>query len=542
MDRRAMIGGALSVAAGMSVPAVFPAVARGAGRTDEAATRYGRVRGRREDGIVKFLGVPYATPPLGELRFKAPKPLRPWSGVREAVSFPNPAFQVAGNEMGPNGNGRMPAPSEDCLYLNIWTPAADCERRPVMFYNHGGGYMIGSGSATGQDGTHLAQLYDVVVVESNHRLGMLGYLFLGDLAGGDYAANQGMLDILAALRWTRENIEHFGGDPKNIMVWGESGGGAKTAAIYTMPAAAPLFHRASIESAAPLRFPTRQGATARAKRTLELLGLSIGDIPRLREIPAERLLEIQQSEAANGVAPWGDPDPLPGFGAFVDGGVIPRHPFADGVAPFSAGKPLMCGTCRDETVFFSLFGPRDIFSIDEAGLRTRLSTTYQGAELDRVIRTFQASRPGATPAQLYFAITTSPIWRDAIRIAEAKVAQRAAPVYMYQLAYQNPTLVPGTNFPLGSPHASDINLKFANTDKNLDFFLYADQSPGRLATARHMSGLWAGFARTGRPHARGVPTWPAYTTRSRATMWLDAECRIVDDPDRAERLFWENRA
>jgi para-nitrobenzyl esterase len=542
MDRRAMIGGALSVAAGMSVPAVFPAVARGAGRTDEAATRYGRVRGRREDGIVKFLGVPYATPPLGELRFKAPRPLRPWSGVREAVSFPNPAFQVAGNEMGPNGNGRMPAPSEDCLYLNIWTPAADCERRPVMFYNHGGGYMIGSGSATGQDGTHLAQLYDVVVVESNHRLGMLGYLFLGDLAGGDYAANQGMLDILAALRWTRENIEHFGGDPKNIMVWGESGGGAKTAAIYTMPAAAPLFHKASIESAAPLRFPTRQGATARARRTLELLGLSIGDIPRLREIPAERLLEIQQSEAANGVAPWGDPDPLPGFGAFVDGSVIPRHPFADGVAPFSAGKPLMCGTCRDETVFFSLFGPRDIFSIDEAGLRTRLSTTYQGAELDRVIRTFQASRPGATPAQLYFAITTSPIWRDAIRIAEAKVAQRAAPVYMYQLAYQNPTLVPGTNFPLGSPHASDINLKFANTDKNLDFFLYADQSPGRLATARHMSGLWAGFARTGRPHARGVPTWPAYTTRSRATMWLDAECRIVDDPDRAERLFWENRA
>ncbi|GLI01019.1 carboxylesterase/lipase family protein [Phytohabitans aurantiacus] len=542
MDRRAMICGALSVAAGMSVPAVFPAVARGAGRTDEAATRYGRVRGRREDGIVKFLGVPYATPPLGELRFKAPRPLRPWSGVREAVSFPNPAFQVAGNEMGPNGNGRMPAPSEDCLYLNIWTPAADCERRPVMFYNHGGGYMIGSGSATGQDGTHLAQLYDVVVVESNHRLGMLGYLFLGDLAGGDYAANQGMLDILAALRWTRENIEHFGGDPKNIMVWGESGGGAKTAAIYTMPAAAPLFHKASIESAAPLRFPTRQGATARARRTLELLGLSIGDIPRLREIPAERLLEIQQSEAANGVAPWGDPDPLPGFGAFVDGSVIPRHPFADGVAPFSAGKPLMCGTCRDETVFFSLFGPRDIFSIDEAGLRTRLSTTYQGAELDRVIRTFQASRPGATPAQLYFAITTSPIWRDAIRIAEAKVAQRAAPVYMYQLAYQNPTLVPGTNFPLGSPHASDINLKFANTDKNLDFFLYADQSPGRLATARHMSGLWAGFARTGRPHARGVPTWPAYTTRSRATMWLDAECRIVDDPDRAERLFWENRA
>src|SRR3954453_22388461 len=468
----------------MSLPS--PALALGTGRADVADTRYGRGRGRREDGIVKFLGVPYATPPLGELRFKAPQPPRSWSGLRDAVDFPNPAFQVAGNEMGPNGNGRMPAPSEDCLYLNVWTPAADCGQRPVMFYNHGGGYMIGSGSATGQDGTHLAQLYDVVVVESNHRLGMLGYLFLDDLAHGDYAANQGMLDIQAALHWTSENIENFGGDPDNIMVWGESGGGAKTAAVHTMPAAAPLFHKASIESAAPLRFPTRDGATARARRTLELLGLSTADIPKLHEIPAGRLLEIQQSEAANGVAPWGDPDPLPGFGAFVDGTVIPQHPFADGVAPFSARKPLMCGTCRDEMVFFSLFGPPDIFRIDEAGLRRELSSTYQGAELDQIIATFRRSRPTATPAQLYFAITTSPIWRDAIKIAEAKGAQHPAPVFMYQLAYPNPTLVPGPNFPLGSPHASDINLKFANTD--------GSQLPGQVATGRHMSELWAGFA------------------------------------------------
>ena len=531
MTRRAMLGSSLVVAAGMSTP--LPAHAHRGRRTDEAATRYGKVRGRREGGIVKFLGVPYGTPPLGELRFKAPQPPRGWSGVRDAVSFPNPAFQVAGGEMGPTGNGRMPAPSEDCLYLNVWTPAADRGRRPVMFYNHGGGYMIGSGSATGQDGTHLAQLYDVVVVESNHRLGMLGYLFLGDLAGGDYTANQGMLDILAALRWTRENIDNFGGDPDNIMVWGESGGGAKTAAVYTMPGATRLFHKASIESAAPLRFPTRDGATARAERTLELLGLTTADIPRLHDIPAARLLEIQQSEAANGVAPWGDPPPLPGFGAFVDGTVIPQHPFADGVASFSARKPLMVGTCRDETVFFSLFGPPDIFTIDEAGLRSQLSRTYQGAELDRIIATFRRSRPAATPAQLYFAITTSPIWRDAIKIAEAKIAQRAAPVFMYQLAYPDPTLVPGTDFPLGSPHASDINLKFANTA--------AGRPPGQLATARHMSGLWAGFAHHGRPTATDVPRWPAYTLKDRATMWLDAECRIVNDPDRTERLYWENR-
>ena len=531
--RRTLIGGSLAVAVGMSTP--LPAQAHGGRIRDEAATRYGKVRGRREDGIVKFLGVPYATPPLGRLRFKAPRPPQRWSGVRDAVDFPNPAFQAVGGEMGPTGNGRMPAPSEDCLYLNIWTPAADRKRRPVMFYNHGGGYMIGSGSATGQDGTRLAQLYDVVVVESNHRLGLLGYLFLGDLADGHYAANQGMLDILAALRWTSDNIDNFGGDPDNIMVWGESGGGAKTAAVYTMPSASGLFHKASIESAAPLRFPTRDGATARASRTLQLLGLTTKDIPKLYDIPAARLLEVQQSEAANGVAPWGDPDPvLPGFGAFVDGRVIPRHPFADGAPPWSAGKPLMVGTCRDETVFFSLFGPPDVFRIDEAGLRSRLSGTYQGPELDRIINTFRRSRPGATPAQLYFAITTSPIWRDAIKIAEAKAAQHAAPVFMYQLAYPDPTVVPGTDFPLGSPHASDIPLKFANTGN--------DALPGQRATARHMSALWAGFARTGRPTATHVPKWPAYTPRNRATMWIDAQCRIVSDPDKSERLFWENRA
>ncbi|MEU8238256.1 carboxylesterase family protein [Actinoplanes missouriensis] len=534
MTRRALLGGTLSAAAAISLPVPAAAHGHGHGRTTEAATRYGRVRGRRQDGIVKFLGVPYATPPLGALRFRAPKPPRPWSGVRDAVDFPNPAFQVTGGEMGPTGNGRMPAPSEDCLYLNIWTPAADGRRRPVMFYNHGGGYMIGSGSATGQDGTRLAKLYDVVVVESNHRLGLLGYLYLG-FARDDYAANQGMLDILAALRWTAENIENFGGDPDNMMVWGESGGGAKTAAVATMPSAAKLFHKASIESAAPLRFPTRDGAVNRADRTLHLLGLTRRDVRRLHDIPAARLLEIQVSEAAGGVAPWGDPDPvLPGFGAFVDGRVIPRHPFADGAAPFSAGKPLMVGTTRDETVFFSLFGPPDIFRIDDAGLRRELSRTYQGAELDRIIETFRRSRPDATPAQLYFAITTSPIWRDAIRIAEAKMAQRRAPVYMYQLAYPNPEVVPGTDFPLGSPHASDIPLKFANTG--------GDRPAGERATARHMSALWAGFARDGRPHAPGVPRWPAYTRRDRATMWIDARCRIVNDPDQRERLFWENRS
>lgn len=511
-------------------------------KTIEAKTVYGRVAGRSEDGIAKFLGIPYGAPPTGALRFRAPTAPAAWSGVLDAFEFGNPSFQVAGGEMGPNGNGRMPAPSEDCLYLNVWTPAADGKRRPVMFYNHGGGYMIGSGGATGQDGTNLARLYDVVVVESNHRLGLLGYLFLGDLADGDYAANAGMLDIQAALQWTRDNIENFGGDPDNIMVWGESGGGSKTAAIYTMPSAASLFHKASTESAAPLRFPTREQATERARETLKWLGLSEADIGQLQDIPGARVLEAQEAGNARGLAPWGDPDPVPGFGSFVDGDVITQNPFADGVAEFSKTKPLICGTTRDETVFFASFGPKDVFAMDDAGLRERLSSTYQGDKLDGIIAAFRTSRPDASPSQLYFAITTSAIWKDAVKIAEAKVEQVGAPVFMYHLAYQSPVTIPETDYPIGSPHAADINIKFANTDKNLDFYMYSDQSEERLATSAQMSALWAGFARTGVPHAEGVVDWPAYDLEKRPTMWLDAECRIVEDLDKAERLYWESTA
>jgi para-nitrobenzyl esterase len=537
MTRRNVLYGGSALVGALALPGVT--LGQAGAETTETNTTYGPIRGRLEDGIAKFLGVPYGAPPVGPLRFRAPQPPVAWTDVRDALEFGNPAFQAPQPEMGPSGNGRMPAPSEDCLYLNVWTPAADGKKRPVMFYNHGGGYMIGSGSATGQDGTNLAKLYDVVVVQSNHRLGLLGYLFLGDIGGDDYTANAGMLDIQAALQWTRDNIANFGGDPDNVMVWGESGGGSKTACIYTMPGAADLFNKASIESAAPLRLPTRDQANARTRKTLELLGIAEADIAQLHDIPAEKLLEIQAADVPRGLAPWGDPDPVPGFGSFVDGTIISQNPFADGVASFSASKPLMCGTARDETVFFSLFGPPDIFSIDEAGLRAQLAADYKGDELDKIIDTFKQSRPDASPAQLYFAITTSVIWRDAVKIAEAKVAQGAAPVYMYQLAYQSPTKVPGTDFALGSPHAADINIKFANTDKNRDFFLYDDATPERLATSLHMSALWAGFARTGVPHAEGVPEWPAYDLTRRPTMWIDAECRVVDDLDAAERKYWE---
>jgi para-nitrobenzyl esterase len=201
--------------------------------TVEVEISHGKIRGVREEGVNIFKGIPYAGSVSGDRRFRRPAELQPWAGVRDATHFGAPSIQP------PRPN--EPEPAEDCLFLNIWTPANDGGKRPVMFYNHGGGFVIGSGGKWSQDGANLARSFDVVVVQTNHRLGLLGYLYLDDLAGADYAGsgNQGLLDIVAGLKWVHANIAVFGGDPDNVMIFGESGGGAKTSCLYAMPEAAP---------------------------------------------------------------------------------------------------------------------------------------------------------------------------------------------------------------------------------------------------------------------------------------------------------------
>ena len=251
--------------------------------TVEVKTAYGRLRGKRTGDLVTFKGIPYAGPVSGENRFKAPPPLEPWTGVRDAFTPGPPSFQ-------PSPRVDEPPFSENCLVLNIWTPAVDQRRRPVMFYNHGGGFVVGSGSTWYQDGSNLAREYDVVVVANNHRLGLLGYLFLADLAGEEYATsgNQGILDIAAALKWTHENIEAFGGDPHNVMVFGESGGGAKTSCIYALPLAKDYFNKASIESGPGVHMTPRDMATETARMVLTELGLSDKEVSKLKDVPAEK--------------------------------------------------------------------------------------------------------------------------------------------------------------------------------------------------------------------------------------------------------------
>ena len=519
--------------------------------TVEVKTAYGGLRGKRHGDLITFKGIPYAGAVSGRNRFKAAPPLQPWTGVRDAFTPGPPAFQPNKPSFGHD----EPFPSEDCLVLNIWTPAADRRRRPVMFYNHGGGFVIGSGSTWYQDGSNLAREYDVVVVANNHRLGLLGYLFLADLAGEEYATsgNQGILDIAAALKWVHENIEAFGGDPQNVMVFGESGGGAKTSCIYALPTAKDHFNKASIESGPGVHMALRDIATETARMALAELGLSEKDVPKLKEVPAQKLLEVQESlakKSAMGLSLSAGRKGMVvsrpgGFTPVVDGTYLPHHPFDPTAPEFSRDKPLMVGSNKDEMAFFLLERKdNEAFTLTEDGVKSRLSKEL-GENAERILATYRNNRPSASPAQLYVAITTArAFWLGSIEIAEKKSGQKAAPVYMYTFTHGSNMIVPGTNHRLGAAHATEIWYKFDNVDLETPKdaagpTLIGDDSDRKKA-ALNMSQMWATFARTGHPEAKGQPSWPAYDRQTRATMMIDAECKVENDPFGLERAMWDS--
>jgi para-nitrobenzyl esterase len=504
------------------------------GQSVVVKTTHGPLRGVRNGGLTIFKGVPYAGSPAGAGRFKAPPRLEPWTGVRDALVYGPQAIQPPD----PGWPKWWPPArsSEDCLVLNVWTPATgDGKRRPIMFYSHGGGFATGNGGAEvwpqnlHHDGAALARSYDVVVVTHNHRLGLLGYLYLGDLLGEEYAASgaAGMLDIAAALRWVVDNAEVFGGDPGTVMIWGESGGGAKTATLTAMPRAKGLSQRASIESGATLRLTPKDAATETTRRVLAALGLGEKQTRELVKLPAERLRDVQQRLSGT--------NPMM-VGPVVDGVEIPTHPY-DPVAPaISADVPLIVGTNKDESIMFLQRGDLAAFSLDETSLRGRLKARF-GDKADHVLEVHRRERPAASPTDLFVAITTGQwMWHNAIVLAERKAALHAGPVFMYQFAYESEVPVaPGVPYPTKAAHAMEIAFKFDHPETSPE----AGRRPERFQAARNMSAAWAAFARTGDPSHAGIPTWPPYDTRRRATMILDAECRVVDDPHREERLLWD---
>lgn len=485
-------------------------------------TAHGKLRGGHSRGALAFKGIPYGGSVSGKNRFKPAPPVEPWTGVRDALALGTPAPQSAKTVYGE----KEPQPGEECLVLNVWTPAIDGKKRPVLFYNHGGGFSTGSAGSVAQDGGQLAANHDVVVVASNHRLGIMGYLCLDELGGDAYAGsgNAGMTDIVAALKWVHENIAAFGGDPRNVTVFGESGGGAKTSALMAMPSASGLFHKAGVMSGPMLRVTEKEHATATAKAVLDLLEIKPDQLDRLADLPLDQLLAVQGKRLPGG------------FGPMLDGTFISQHPFEPGPAPYVAHVPLLIGQNRDEATFFYWEDP-DVFKMDDAAMVARLRSQIGAENADAILPVFRRARPNATPVELFIAISTCGMWGGTLAEAESKVRQHGAPVYMYRFDYESNYPIKNTDWTLRAGHATEISAKFENPD--IGGLL--GTKPDRFEASRNFGEVWTSFARTGHPHAPGTSHWPVYDLNTRATMLVDVHCTLVNDPNKEEREIWQAR-
>ncbi len=509
--------------------------------TIEVEISHGKIIGARDRGVNIFKGIPYAGSVSGERRFRRPAELEPWTGVREALQLRAPAIQS------PRHN--EPEPAEDCLFLNIWTPANDNQKRPVMFYSHGGGFVVGSGGAAIQDGANLARNFDVVVVQANHRLGLLGFLYLDELAGQDYesSGNQGVLDLTLALQWVNKHISAFGGDADNVMIFGESGGGAKTSCLYAMPEAAPYFNKASIESGPGVRMFTHEMASITTGLVLAALNITPNDWRKLLDVPPSELLRIQSQfppvppsrNKSNSTAT--NERFTGGFGPVVDGKVLPNHPFDPTAPTISRGKPLMTGWNEDEYTFFA-WERRDTsaFSLDFDSLQSKLALQY-GSDTELMVKTYRKAMPNASAPDIFVAISSiAMMGLGSVEIAEKKVAQLGAPVYLYNFGYKSEMKIPGTDYAIGTPHAMDITFKFNNEtpENKLEFF--SGKNPDRWIASHNMAEYWTNFAHTGKPSALGQPEWLAYNLENKPTMRIDTQCTVINNRFSQELAMWRS--
>jgi para-nitrobenzyl esterase len=494
LDRRALIASAIATGVGAA-----DAHAQRSGPV--ARTAYGRVRGAQSGSILTFKGIRYGAPAA---RFHAPRAPRAWRDVRDALAF-GPACPQRGLDE---------PQSEDCLFLNVWTPAL-IGRRPVLLYIHGGAYSTGSGSSAVTDGARVAAYGDVVVVTLNHRLNAFGYAYLAAHGYPD-SGNAGQLDLILALEWVRDNIAEFGGDPSCVTVFGQSGGGAKIATLMAMPAAAGLFHRALTMSGQQVTASGPLNATRRTTAFLEALGISAQSARDVASLPADRLVEA--------LAPT---DPVLGFGSIYFGPVLDqrhlfRHPFYPDAASQSLSIPMMIGNTHDETRGF-VGADRSVFAMRWDDVPARLAGAMRVDILPKhVVSAYRRLYPHYSPSDVYFAASTAArSWRGALIELEER-ARAGAPAYAYQLDWRAPA--EGGIF--GAPHTLDIPLVFGNLEASA---WIGSRTPEAEAMSRTMMDVLLRFART------GDPGWAAYRLPERTTMIFDTNSRAENDPRRAER-------
>ena len=530
MNRRALIGSAAMAATSTLVGNRWSRILAAVGDAKAAPgptveTRAGKVRALVQDGIAAFKGIPYGASTAGDGRFMPPASMRPWTGVRNSFDLGHRSPQTpAGLIPEFAAMDRTESMGEDCLCLNVWTPAPGSGRkRPTMVWLHGGGYSTGSGGFICYDGANLARKHDVVVVGINHRLNIFGYLYLAEIGGEKYAqsSNVGMLDIIAALEWVRDNISAFGGDPGNVTLFGQSGGGGKVSTLMAMPSAQGLFHRAIVESASAIKGVARNDATDSAEKLLAKLGVKSGDIDRAQRLPIDQLLAAMGEGGPAG-------NQALRLAPVVDGRTLPKDPF-DPVAPeMSSNIPLLIGSVETEVTFFP---EQQLDSMDDATLHTKVKQTAHAddAQADRLIAVYRKGRPGLGNTDLYLILASDASFRRGVLTeAERKAAAAKAPVYMYYFTWRTP--VRGGK--LRSFHTLEIPFVFENVDLAKSM---TGSGTDRYALSDKISSAWVAFARSGNPNHKGLPRWPAFNNTQRATMILNNECKVANDPNGEER-------
>jgi para-nitrobenzyl esterase len=483
------------------------------------------VRGERYRGISIFRGIPYGAETGGANRFLPPRPPAPWLHVRALVDYGQTAPQAPGRLAEGGFEGRRPEMGEDCLCLNVWTPAADNAKRAVLVWLHGGGFEAGSGSSLLYDGTNLARRGDVVVVTVNHRLGIFGHCHLEDLFGDAFAgsANAGYLDVVAALRWVRANIAQFGGDPGNVTVLGQSGGGRKVSLLTASPMAEGLFQRGIVQSGSHLRLMSRERANELAERLLQHFDLGRTDAHKLQHVPWRDLRRANRDiTRATRLR----------FSPTLDETTFAAHPWDPEAPPSATTIPMMIGTCWTE--LSNQLGDDETFALDEDGLVGRLRSFVPEQDVAALIALFRRGSPGASAPELFFKITTARgYWRDSILQTEAKARQDGAPVYSYRLMWRTP-VEGGRRI---TPHSLDLPFMFDNVAKAAH--MVGPATPDTAAMANMMSETWLAFARTGDPNNPSVPTWKPYDLQARTVMLFDTPPSVQSDPHREERLAME---
>jgi len=495
-----------------------------------ADTATGKVRGLLVDGVKVFKGIPYGASTSGPNRFMPPARASAWTGTRDALAF-GPTAPQTSDGSGTTAAGAPPQQSEDCLVLNVFAPGSGNDRkRPVMVWLHGGGFSSGSGSGRILDGSSLAHTHDVVVVSLNHRLNVFGYTYLGDSMGSDFAlsGSVGLLDLIAALEWVRENIAVFGGDPNLVTIFGQSGGGRKVATLMAMPRAKGLFQRAIIESGAVLRLTTHEDAVKYTELLLAELGLKASQVRELQSVPIARLLAA--NAAVQTQITLREPGMTPNS-PMVDGTAVPSHPWDPKGPALSANIPLLIGYARTEETLYDRPTPEKL-ALDEAGLRDRAAKRL-GQDPARVIEAFRKAQPEASPWDLWILIATDhPRGTYSRELAKRKAEQHGAPVYAYRYDWETPE---GGGH-MRSPHTIEIPFVFNNIKIAGPLI---SKMPEAYALAERTSSGWAAFARSGDPNTPKLPKWPAFSPASRDTMLFNNECRVQSDPDRGARLAME---